>query len=98
MQAFELVNSKPLWSMLVSLVEPIKAALVAHIRDRYGHSPPQVIVEHPPHFELGDLAFPLCFELAKKLKRLPVRSLAKLPGISPICRASTKCKSRGRAI
>ena len=91
MQAFELVNSEPLWSMLVSLVEPIKAALVAHIRDRYGHSPPQVIVEQPPHFELGDLAFPLCFELAKKLKRAPrqiaseiARDLTDLPGVDKV--------------
>ena len=73
--------------MLVPLVERIKEVLVAHVRDRYGYSLPQVIVEQPPKVELGDLAFPFCFELAKKLRRAPrqiaaeiARDIDDLPG------------------
>ncbi len=77
--------------MLVSLVEHIKEALGRHVRDRYGHSLSQVVVEQPPKVELGDLAFPLCFELAKELKRAPrqiaaeiAQDLNDLPGVAKV--------------
>ena len=77
--------------MLESLVDRIKASLVEYVQDRYGYSLPQVVAEQPPRVELGDLAFPFCFELAKKLKRAPrqiaaeiVQDLPDLPGVAKV--------------
>ena len=77
--------------MLESLVDRIKASLVKYVQDRYGYSLPQVVAEQPPRVELGDLAFPFCFELAKKLKRAPrqiaaeiVQDLPDLPGVAKV--------------
>ena len=76
--------------MLESLVDRIKASLVEHVQDRYGYSLSQVVAEQPPRVELGDLAFPFCFELAKKLKRAPRQIAAEiaqdLPDISGVAK------------
>jgi arginyl-tRNA synthetase len=75
--------------MLLSLIEEIKQRLTAHVQSRYSLSLTQLIVEQPPRTELGDLAFPFCFELAKALKRAPrelateiVHSIGPLPGVA----------------
>lgn len=77
--------------MLESLIDRIKDRLVAYVKDRYGVSLPQVVAEQPPRVELGDLAFPFCFELAKKLRRAPrqiaaeiVQDLPDLPGVAKV--------------
>ena len=57
--------------MLYSLTETIKDILSNHIKARYDYAISKVIVEQPPRAELGDLAFPLAFELAKKLRNSP---------------------------
>ena len=77
--------------MLESLVDRIKASLVKYVQDRYGYSLSQLVAEQPPRVELGDLAFPFCFELAKKLKRAPrqiaaeiVQDLPDIPGVAKV--------------
>jgi arginyl-tRNA synthetase len=45
-------------------------ALAAHIREKYGVEV-AVVLERPPNIEMGELASPVCFELAKRLKRAP---------------------------
>src|SRR6478672_10521761 len=45
-------------------------ALSAHIRDNYGLEI-AVNLEKPPKIEMGEAASPVCFELAKRLKRAP---------------------------
>ena len=77
--------------MLVPLTERIKESLFKKIQDRYDYSLAQIIVEQPPKVELGDLAFPLSFELAKKFKRSPRQiateiapDLIDLPGIAKV--------------
>ena len=64
-----------------------RPAWVEYFQDRYGYSLSQVVAEQHTRVELGDLAFPFCFELAKKLKRAPrqiaaeiVQDLPDLPG------------------
>jgi arginyl-tRNA synthetase len=49
-------------------------ALTHHIHERYKTDVP-VVTERPPKLEMGEIASPVCFELAKRLKRSP-RSLA----------------------
>jgi arginyl-tRNA synthetase len=77
--------------MLLALVEEIKQKFIGHVQSQYGLSLNQLIVEQPPKTELGDLAFPFCFELAKPLKKPPrqvaaeiVGSLDQLPGVAKI--------------
>jgi arginyl-tRNA synthetase len=48
----------------------IRAALAAHIRQHYSHDV-AVVTERPPKIEMGEIATPVCFELAKRLKRAP---------------------------
>ena len=48
----------------------IRAALAAHIRQHYNFDV-TVVTERPPRIEMGEVATPVCFELAKRLKRAP---------------------------
>jgi arginyl-tRNA synthetase len=65
-------------------------ALRAHIREKYGLD---IVVgtERPPKIELGEAASPVCFELAKRLKRAPrqiaqeiATNLGPVPGIAKL--------------
>jgi arginyl-tRNA synthetase len=48
----------------------IREALSAFIRRRYAVDV-QPVMERPPKLELGEVATPVCFDLAKRLKRAP---------------------------
>ncbi len=48
----------------------IRRTLSAHILQRYSLDV-AVITERPPKLEMGEVATPVCFELAKRLKRAP---------------------------
>ena len=48
----------------------IRTALTTHIRQRYNQDV-TVVTERPPRIEMGEVASPVCFELAKRLKRAP---------------------------
>ncbi len=52
------------------LEERIRTALTAHIRQRYNLDV-TVVTERPPRIAMGEVATPVCFELAKRLKRAP---------------------------
>jgi arginyl-tRNA synthetase len=58
----------------LAVEQRIKSALREHIRRRYDVDVP-VPASRPPKIELGEVASPVCFELAKRLKRAP-RQLA----------------------
>jgi arginyl-tRNA synthetase len=69
----------------------VKKSLESAISERYGIDPPPVILEHPPSFEMGDLATPVAFTLAKILKMPPHKlakelasSISHIPGISRV--------------
>ncbi|MGC2313976.1 MAG: arginine--tRNA ligase, partial [Candidatus Acidiferrales bacterium] len=48
----------------------VREALTAFVRAKYGESV-NVVTERPPKIEMGEVASPVCFELAKRLKRAP---------------------------
>jgi arginyl-tRNA synthetase len=52
------------------LVARVRAALAAHIRQQYQQDV-TIVTEKPPRIEMGEAATPVCFELAKRLKRAP---------------------------
>ncbi len=76
--------------MYLGLTKRFRDALKAHIFERYGLDI-AIVTERPPKIELGEAASPVCFELAKRLKRAPKQiaqeiasNLAPIPGISRV--------------
>ena len=75
--------------MYLTLIRRLREALAAHIREKYGVDI-SVVLERPPKLELGEAASPVCFELAKRLRKAP-RAIAQeiaasLPRIDGIAR------------
>ncbi|MCL5289349.1 MAG: arginine--tRNA ligase [Acidobacteria bacterium] len=70
--------------MYLTIERRIRHALAEHIRRRYELDVP-VPASRPPKIEMGEVASPVCFELAKRLKRAP-RQLAQeiVAEIAPI--------------
>ena len=60
--------------MYKAVDDRIRKALRHHIHERYKTDVP-VVTERPPRLAMGEVASPLCFELAKRLKK-PPRALA----------------------
>ena len=56
--------------MVDVLVARVRAALAAHIRQHYQQDI-SIVTEKPPRIEMGEVSSPVCFELAKRLKRAP---------------------------
>jgi arginyl-tRNA synthetase len=54
--------------MASSLANEIKQRLIALARDKFNLDLDEVVSEIPPKTELGDLAFPIAFDLAKRVK------------------------------
>ena len=75
--------------MYKAIEERFRKALRRHIHERYKTDVP-IITERPPKLAMGESASPVCFELAKRLKK-PPRALAQeianaLPPIEGIAR------------
>ena len=60
--------------MYKTVEDRIRKALRHHIHERYKVDVP-IVLERPPRLAMGEVASPLCFELAKRLKK-PPRGLA----------------------
>ncbi|MGB9009610.1 MAG: arginine--tRNA ligase [Candidatus Acidiferrales bacterium] len=60
--------------MYKAVEERFRKALRHHIRERYKTDVP-IVTERPPRLAMGEAASPVCFELAKRLKK-PPRALA----------------------
>ena len=76
--------------MYLTLLQKLKQALAGHILAKYGVEI-AVALEKPPKLEMGEAASPVCFELAKRLKRAPrqiaqeiATSLPKVAGVSRV--------------
>jgi arginyl-tRNA synthetase len=54
---------------LIELQNELKTAIRAAAAELFEIAPNQLVSEVPPRTELGDLAFPIAFELAKKIKQ-----------------------------
>jgi arginyl-tRNA synthetase len=57
--------------MLLDLHAHLREALRTTIRTRWGIDSPEVILNQTPKVELGELATPIAFELARQLKKAP---------------------------
>jgi len=61
--------------MLLDIQARLKNALRATIRSQWNIDPPEVILNQTPKIELGELATPVSFELARQIKK-PPRTIA----------------------
>src|SRR6266404_4608706 len=52
------------------MTKRLREALAGHIREKYGVEL-AIVLEPPPKIEMGEAASPVCFELAKRLKKAP---------------------------
>ncbi|HEX8871172.1 MAG TPA: arginine--tRNA ligase, partial [Candidatus Acidoferrum sp.] len=76
--------------MYLTLTHSLREALAVHIREKYGVEL-AIALEKPPKLELGEAASPVCFELAKRLKKAPraiaqeiAASLPKIAGVARV--------------
>jgi arginyl-tRNA synthetase len=68
----------------LTLSNRLREALAAHIREKYGVEL-TVVLERPPKIEMGEAASPVCFELAKRLKRAPRQIAQEIAnGLAPV--------------
>jgi len=72
------------------LTNRLRAALARHIREKYGVEL-AIVLERPPKIEMGEAASPVCFELAKRLKKAPrqiaqeiANGLGRIEGIAKV--------------
>ena len=75
--------------MYLVLLTKLKETLAAHVRQKY-EVEIAIALEKPPKLEMGEAASPVCFELAKRLKRAP-RQIAQeiatsLPAVAGVAR------------
>ena len=56
--------------MYKTIEERFRKALRSHIHERYSTDVP-VVTERPPKLSMGEIASPVCFELAKRVKKAP---------------------------
>jgi len=73
------------------LKDAIAAAISTLLRDRLGEAPGTVVVEYPPATGMGDLASPVAFEMAKRLRRAPrliaqelAQHFPRVPGVARV--------------
>src|SRR5215471_6306885 len=57
--------------MLLDLQARLKDVLRTTIRSQWNIEPPDIVLTQTPKIELGELATPVAFELARQLKRPP---------------------------
>lgn len=76
--------------MYQTLTKRLSEALSTHIREKYGVEL-TIVLDRPPKLEMGEAASPVCFELAKRLKKAPrqiaqeiAASLGKVEGIARV--------------
>jgi arginyl-tRNA synthetase len=74
----------------LTLLNRLREAFAAHIREKYNVEL-SVALEKPPKLDMGEAASPVCFELAKRLKKAPraiaqqiAGSLRKIEGIARV--------------
>ncbi|HXX99863.1 MAG TPA: arginine--tRNA ligase [Candidatus Limnocylindrales bacterium] len=76
--------------MYLTIIHRLRETLAAHIRQQYGIDL-FIVLEKPPKLEMGEAASPVCFELAKRLKKAPrqiaqeiAASLPKIEGVARV--------------
>ena len=76
--------------MATAPLQGVRDTLRARVRDLFGIDAAEIVLEYPPRAELGDLAAPVAFDLARTLKKNPrqiaTQLLAGMPAIPGVAR------------
>jgi arginyl-tRNA synthetase len=80
--------------MILPVHEALRSRLATVLQDQYGLSPeaqPPIVIDYAPNRALGDLAVPIAFELARRLRKSPraiaqelAAALTPVPGVQRI--------------
>ena len=81
--------------MSASIQLEIRAAIHEAARRLYGIEAPDFVMQYPPRPEMGDLACPIAFELAKKLGKNPRQTAAELAGQIRLPDIVVRCEPAG---
>ena len=80
--------------MYLTLIQRVRDALASHIHKTYGVEL-SIVLERPPKLELGEAASPVCFELAKRLKKAPRAIAQEIAGTLPKIEGIAKVEVAG---
>ncbi len=80
--------------MILPVHDLVRERITAALERQYALGPdamPAIVIDYPPNRELGDLALPLAFELARRLRKAPAliaeelaAALGSIPGIARV--------------
>lgn len=80
--------------MILPVHDLVRDRIAATLRERFGlagDALPAIVIDYPPTRDLGDLALPLAFELARRLRKAPkaiaeevAAALGPVPGIARV--------------
>ncbi len=80
-------------------METLKGAIVGALRrlltERHGEAPDRIVVEYPPQPGMGDLASPVPFDLAKRLRRAPRAIAEELAAAFPSLQGVARVEAGG---
>jgi arginyl-tRNA synthetase len=83
----------------IELEQRLRAAVVEHLLKTVPELPPMapetLVVDHPPKLEMGEFALPICFELAKRLRRPPRQLAQELAAAMPLPLGFAKIEAAG---
>ena len=68
--------------MYLTLLKRVRETLANHIREKY-EVELSVVLDRPPKLGMGEAASPVCFELAKRLKKAPRQIAQEIAGSLP---------------
>ena len=80
--------------MYLTIRNRLRDALAAFIHKTYGVEIP-VVLEKPPKLEMGEAASPVCFELAKRLRKAPRMIAQEIAGLLPKIEGITRVEVAG---
>ncbi|HLI62251.1 MAG TPA: arginine--tRNA ligase [Terriglobales bacterium] len=67
----------------------------AFLREKYNLNLPEPVIEQPPKVEMGEFALPLCFELAKQLRKPPRKIAEEIVAEMPLPEGFAKLEAAG---
>ena len=81
--------------MILILEQRLRQAVGEHLRAVYGFTPSGMVVDSPPRPEMGEFALPVCFELAKQVRRAPRALAAEIAAAMPLPEGFARLEAAG---
>jgi arginyl-tRNA synthetase len=81
--------------MTRSIQDDVRDAIRDCVRQLYGVEAPDFVMQYPPRSDLGDLACPVAFELARVLRRNPRQTATEIAGKIELPEVVARCEPAG---